>query len=624
MSGRQGVVGSKNLGLLAWATLCAGALAGAMIGMPQAGVDTTPGLTAHQQEMIDSIVSGETMVGQLAACFATGTPDGVVEAFVAAMDRVAPDRFQQTNRWAGTVASGSAGSDGEPITLTYSFVPDGTVIPNGVGEGVGVSNLFARFNLIYGGNTAAWQDKFHAVFDRWEALTGINYVYEPIDDGADMFSSPGILGVRGDLRISAKPIDGNFGILAYNNFPLGGGDMVIDGADSFFAATGSNSINLRNVVAHEHGHGMGQLHVCPILGEKLMEPFVDTSYDGPLHDDIRNAQDYYGDPNEPNDVIGSATEIGTGMVGTTLTPGSITGPAVPFSSKLSLNEGNTSPFANDEDWYHFTVLGPGTMNITLTAIGATYEDNPQACGGTANCCSGAMTDSRRIADPIFEMWDDTGTTLLATVDISGLGGTETLTAWPLGASQSFYLHVYTDTQSFIEPQMYSLTILVIPPPPPSAFNLVAPVNGSTDVDRGPVLEWSESNNADTYLVEIDADVLFGSPDVSEVVAAPDTMLDLPDNTLSPSQTYFWRVTSENGYGSRVSTPNLSSFTTAAPPPACAADLDSDGDTDVFDFAIFGANFGLSVTPGTNGDFDGNGQVTVLDFGLFAGNFGCGG
>ena len=63
--------------------------------------------------------------------------------------------------------------------------------------------------------------------------------------------------------------------------------------------------------------------------------------------------------------------------------------------------------------------------------------------------------------------------------------------------------------------------------------------------------------------------------------------------------------------------------TKTPPPiACAGDIDGDSDTDIFDFAIIAANFGLSVTPGTGGDLDGSGIVDVLDFGAFAGDFGC--
>ena len=59
-----------------------------------------------------------------------------------------------------------------------------------------------------------------------------------------------------DMRMAGHPIDGNSGILAFNYFP-NTGDMVIDTSDNFFATTTSNSLRLRNVLAHEHGHGLG-------------------------------------------------------------------------------------------------------------------------------------------------------------------------------------------------------------------------------------------------------------------------------------------------------------------------------------------------------------------------------
>jgi subtilisin-like proprotein convertase family protein len=62
--------------------------------------------------------------------------------------------------------------------------------------------------------------------------------------------------------------------------------------------------------------------------------------------------------------------------------------------------------------------------------------------------------------------------------------------------------------------------------------------------------------------------------------------------------------------------------TTTPPPGCVGDLDGDSDTDVFDFGIFAATFGLSVPPGTGADFDGSGFVDVFDFGIFASDFGC--
>jgi hypothetical protein len=61
-----------------------------------------------------------------------------------------------------------------------------------------------------------------------------------------------------------------------------------------------------------------------------------------------------------------------------------------------------------------------------------------------------------------------------------------------------------------------------------------------------------------------------------------------------------------------------------PPGTCVADVDSDGITDVFDFAEFAANFGRTdLIPGTGGDMDYDGDCDVLDFGVIAGDFGCG-
>ncbi len=48
---------------------------------------------------------------------------------------------------------------------------------------------------------------------------------------------------------------------------------------------------------------------------------------------------------------------------------------------------------------------------------------------------------------------------------------------------------------------------------------------------------------------------------------------------------------------------------------CIADLDGDGDVDVFDFGVFGPNFGSGTTRCT-GDFDCDGDVDVFDFGVF--------
>ncbi len=132
------------------------------------------------------------------------------------------------------------------------YLPDdGTTIPDGVGEGTGPNGLNAFMDGIYGNR--ATRD-LRPVFARWGELSGNTYILEPNDDNSTLFNNPGVAGVRGDLRMGGKPIDGNSGILAYNFFPQNG-DMVVDSPDSFYNNTGSQSLRLRNVLAHEHGHG---------------------------------------------------------------------------------------------------------------------------------------------------------------------------------------------------------------------------------------------------------------------------------------------------------------------------------------------------------------------------------
>ena len=65
--------------------------------------------------------------------------------------------------------------------------------------------------------------------------------------------------------------------------------------DSFFNTTANNSRRLRNVVEHEHGHGLGLRHVCPVDGTKLMEPFINVGFVGVQFDDIFTMQRLYGD-----------------------------------------------------------------------------------------------------------------------------------------------------------------------------------------------------------------------------------------------------------------------------------------------------------------------------------------
>lgn len=368
------------------------------------------GLSEDQLNIVDAMVATIERGEPLAAlCFAPGTDErfigGVNMLFDAWMNN---GRFQQTNRWSSTATNGAGLTQGQPITLTYSFMPDGTAIRDiGIGTGSGTSSLFAWLNGIYG-NPGVWQPLFAQVFARWSELIGVDYVYEPNDDGSQSNTGAGIIGVRGDVRIGAFNLandSSNGGVLAYNNFP-NDGDMVFD-RDTFFNNTTNNSRRLRNVISHEHGHGLGMAHVCPIANTKLMEPFASTVFDGPQLDDILNGQRHYGDLYEPqSDDPTNAPNLGAVAVG-----------GIIGLTNVSIDDNS------DADFYEFTLTTPAEVQISVSPDAATYVQGPQ----TGACNSGTNSNYNAIHDlSISVVTPNNPFNPIATVNATGVGGAETL------------------------------------------------------------------------------------------------------------------------------------------------------------------------------------------------------
>jgi len=421
---------------------------------PVAGLPLSRLSETHQEMVLSMLEGGLDMGTPVAACFGDDTDDEVISIFNAALQQRFGERYNQSSRWGATASSPLSGAQGDPVVLTYSFVPDGTPVPSGVGEPAGVSNLFAYMNGIYG-SPAVWQALYAQFFARWSELSGLTFVYEPNDDGASLFEAAGQIGVRGDLRMAGKLIDGNSNILAYNYFPQGG-DMVIDTGDNFYFDTSGNSLRLRNVLAHEHGHGFGAPHVCPVTRTKLMEPTVTTLYDGPRHDDIRNAQRHYGDPFEPDNSAAAATDLGVLAEGASLVIGPVPPPDVHLGSLLSIDANG------EQDWFGFTIGAAQRVTVTVTPIGENYDDSDQSCSGQpASCCSGSFTDSSRIADLAVQVVDSDGVSVLGTASAAAIGDPETAAEVLLPSAGQYFIRVY-ETSLPSQSQLYDLSVNILP------------------------------------------------------------------------------------------------------------------------------------------------------------------
>jgi hypothetical protein len=332
--------------------------------------------------------------------------------------------FWKRYRWDSTATDGSTGSAGDPITITWSVVPDGTWADGGA------SDLVAVFTAAWGGD--GWMTIIRDAFDRWGAVTGVTYV-EVADDGADMPNNPGVLGVRGDVRIGGRWIDGPSNVLAYDYYP-DLGDMVLDTGDiDFYTDPTAGYANLLNVVMHEHGHGLGLGHVLPEDCTKLMEAYVcdPTAFIGAQDDDIRGGMRNYGDPYENNDNNTEPADLGT--VTDTL-----------LVENLSIDNGNT-----DVDWYLVTLTNT-SITVEVDPIGSTY-----LLGRPGTATNPVSTDS--VCDPDIDLYDATGTTLLASATYGGRGDTEVLHS-AVPSAGAYQVRVYAKAGTGSGVQRYTMMV----------------------------------------------------------------------------------------------------------------------------------------------------------------------
>jgi hypothetical protein len=368
-------------------------------------------------------------------------------------------------RWS-TTANGLTGAQGRPATLTWSIVPDGTSIPN-----EGPSNLISYFDGLFGvtpgGNdltSRPWYALLDQSFQRWTELGGLTFDYESHDDGSSLGGGGGVLGVRGDIRLGGAFIDGNGSTLAYTFLPEDG-DMVVDtGETTFFSNSTNNYRQLRNTLMHEVGHAFGLEHINSSTDHLLMEPFIDTSFDGPQLDDIRGLQGFYGDKYEKtnsgagNNIAARATSLGAVAAGES----KMVGASAVGGQLVSPTETDFVSIANsfDVDFYSFTVAGASTLDVSLRPLGGVF--NQAVEGGPESSFNANARNNLSLS-----IFAPDGTTLLGASSSAPAGQIESLSDINLAKAGQYFIRV---TGADANVQLYDLALSVAAAGVPGDFD----------------------------------------------------------------------------------------------------------------------------------------------------------
>lgn len=368
--------------------------------------------------------------------------------------------FISNGRWSTTATDGATDPLGNPISLTWSIVPDGTNISHLGTPSNLVSFLDGIFGAGPGGNDFAqrpWFDLVASSFDRWSELSGMTFVYEPADDGVSgnrwHGSHPGLLGARGDVRFGGAFIDGNGGSYASAGF-IPNADITFDTGDlTHYQNPAGNYVRLRNTLTHEIGHSLGLSHaIAPSTSyEFLMEGDPKSAFDGPQVDDVRGVQYLYGDKfekNGGNNSLGTAFELEVVVPATPIQIGF----DATSATRVEAVETDFVSIANadDIDFFKFGIDTPSLLDLVLTPAGPTYQERiPPAPLGNINTSNQSNLSLELYAEGI--------PTPIATSSIGGIGQVESILNFELTETGSYYAKILGDTANV---QLYTLQISV--------------------------------------------------------------------------------------------------------------------------------------------------------------------
>jgi hypothetical protein len=287
----------------------------------------------------------------------------------------------------------------------------------------------------------------------------VNFVFEPNDDGVSHPSSAGALGVRGDIRLAGVNIDGAGNVLAFTYLPPSGSDMVLDTTDILFYSDNSqnlNFINFRDTLMHEIGHAFGMQHVST-TSALLMEPTIDTSFDGPQLDEVRGVQFFFGDANEEsngglgNDSAPMATSLGLLPASGAKTIGAAADVANQAISPTATDFVSISN-VDDDDYYSFVVPGPSELAVTLTPRGGVFSQAAQFTTPTSFDANARNNLGLTIFAP-------DGFTSLAIADTNPAGSVESVANLVLPAAGTYFARATGRNDTI---QLYELSLTATP------------------------------------------------------------------------------------------------------------------------------------------------------------------
>lgn len=151
--------------------------------------------------------------------------------------------------------------------------------------------------------------------------------------------------------------------------------------------------------------------------------------------------------------------------------------------------------------------------------------------------------------------------------------------------------------------------------PPGPFSLVRPLGGVVSLAQPATgeLMWSAAAEAEDYLLLIDDDEDFSSPEVVQIwfptAGAAHEVYTPPPGLLVAGRQYHWRVDARNGYGVTRAEPDSAGFFVVPGVPTCTGDVDQNGRIDSADITFVVHRMG-SDDP--MADVDNSGLVDVND------------